>query len=236
MTYLYRMALFCAFGLPLGLGGCAGVAVVGGMAAAGGVGYEAAQERGVSGAVDDIKVKTDIEAAFLQANPNLQLPVTVTVYDGRVLLTGHVPSPEMKEQARDLAKRQPGVRVVYNEIAVERGHTGMADAEDAWITARLRSELILDRDVRSGNFNIDTTDHSVYLIGSARSQAEIDRATQIARYIPGVKRVVSYMDIRSGVPVAAQTAPSSIGVGADTSTAAPPSAAPQSAPIERQKL
>lgn len=230
MTCLHRIALLCATALPLALGGCA-VAVVGGMAAAGGVGYEAAQERGVTGAVDDIKVKTEIESAFLQQNPALPLPVTVTVYDGRVLLTGRVPTPEMKAQARQIASQRKGVRTVYDEIEVGPAGTGMDAAQDAFITARVRSELILDADVRSANFNIDTTDHSVYLIGSARSQAEIERATQIARYVPGVKRVVSYMDIRSGVPVAAQTAPSSIGVGADA-----PSAASPSAPIERQKL
>lgn len=229
MRYLHRFALLGALALPFGLGGCA-IGVIGGMAAAGGVGYEAAQERGVSGSVEDIRMKTEIEAAFLQADPALPLPVTVTVYDGRVLLTGIVGTREMKEKARQLAGRSRGVRAVYDEIEVG-AMTGMAQAEDAMITARLRSEMILDADIRSGNFNIDTTDHSVYLIGSARSQTEIDRATQLARYVPGVKRVVSYMDVRSGMPVAAQTAPSSVGVGS-----AAPSAAPQGGPIERQKL
>src|SRR5438477_13046788 len=88
---LPRIALLCAVALPLGLGGCAGVVVVGGLAAAGGVGYEAAQERGVVGSVQDIATKTDIESAYVHVNPALQLPVTVTVYDGRVLLTGRVP-------------------------------------------------------------------------------------------------------------------------------------------------
>jgi osmotically-inducible protein OsmY len=233
MMYLHRMALLCALALPFALGGCA-VAVVGGMAAAGGVGYEAAQERGVVGSVDDIRLKTEIEAAFLQASPALPLPVTVTVYDGRVLLTGTVGSRELKAQARQIASQRRGVRAVYDELEVGVPD-GMAQAEDAIITARLRSEMILDADIRSANFNIDTTDHSVYLIGSARSQTEIDRATQLARYIPGVKRVVSYMDIRSGVPLAAQTAPSSIGVGSDRPTDWP-GAAPRGAPIERQKL
>ena len=232
MTKLSRVVLLCALALPSGLGGCVGVAVVGGMAAAGGVGYQAAQERGVAGSVEDIRLKTDIEEAFLQANPALPLPVTVTVYDGRVLLTGRLASRELKAQARQVASQRRGVRAVYDEIEV--GPTnGMDQAEDALITARLRSGMILDADIRSGNFNIDTTNHSVYLIGTARSQTEIDRATQLARYIPGVTRVVSYMDIRLGVPVAAQTAPSSVGVGAGADM---PSAAPRGAPIERQKL
>ena len=234
MNYLHRIALLGATALPLALGGCA-VAVVGGMAAAGGVGYEATQERGIGGSVQDIALKTEIETALLQANSALTMPVTVTVSDGRVLLTGRVPAPELKAQAGRVVSQRRGVRAVYDEIEVSAATRGMASAEDAVITARLRSQLILDPDIRSANFTIDTSDNTVYLIGQARSQAEIERATQIARYIPGVRRVVSYMDIRSGVPVAAQTAPTSIGTGADR-LGAPPSGAAPSAPIQREKL
>ena len=229
MNSIHRIALLCACALPLGLGGCA-VAVVGGMAAAGGVGYEAAQERGLVGDFHDVETKTAIQSALLQANPALPTAVTVTAYDHRVLLTGRVPSREVKEQVRQIASRQAGVRAVYDEIAVGPPPSGMDEAQDALLTARVRSDLILDPDIRSGNFNIDTADGSVFLIGTARSQAEIERAAQIARYIPGVKRVVSYMDVRTGVPVADQTAPSSVGTGGYTPNAA------ASAPIVRQKL
>jgi hypothetical protein len=93
----------------------------------------------------------------------------------------------------------------------------------------VRSELVLDPDIRSGNYTIDTAGRSVYLIGSARSQAELDRATQIARYVPGVKRVVSYVEIRSGAPVAARPGPP------PASASSGPTSAPR-APVEVQKL
>jgi osmotically-inducible protein OsmY len=63
---------------------------------------------------------------------------------------------------------------------------------------------MLDADIRSGNYTIETENGSVFLIGSARSQAELDRATRIARYIPGVQRVVSYVELRPGTSVAEQ--------------------------------
>jgi hypothetical protein len=98
----------------------------------------------------------------------------------------------------------------------------------------LRSEMLLDPDMRSGNYTIDTSNGSVYLIGSARNQAELELATRIARYIPGVKRVVSYVELR-GAPIAERSpgpaqAPVSSGSG---NTLGP---APRSAPIEVQKL
>ena len=73
----------------------------------------------------------------------------------------------------------------------------------------------------------------VYLIGSARSQAELDRVTETARNVPYVKRVVSYVEIRPGQPVAAQpmSAPQpSRAQLPDAPTPAPPTA------VEVQKL
>ena len=68
--------------------------------------------------------------------------------------------------------------------------------------------MVLDSKVRSVNFDIDTANGSVYLMGSAHTQDELDRATRIARYVPGVKRVVSYVEVESGAPVAAAPAAS----------------------------
>ena len=103
-----------------------------------------------------------------------------------------------------LASRIAGVRALYDEIEVGLPRDTWNATKDAWITARLRSEFMLDADIRSGNYTIETENGSVFLIGSARSQAELDRATRIARYIPGVQRVVSYVELRPGTPVAEQ--------------------------------
>jgi osmotically-inducible protein OsmY len=227
------LGLGLVMALPLALGGCAGVLVVGGLAGAAGGGYAAAQERGVDGVFNDWQVQNDIQKGFMKAQPGLEEAITTTVYQGRVLLTGRVAAPEMKMTAEQVASRSPGVRALYDEIEVMPPETTWDSTKDAWITARLRSELMLDADIRSGNYTIDTTNGSVYLIGSARSPAELERATRIARYLPGVKRVVSYVELRSGAPVAAQPAmpgPAPAAGGPGT-----PSAAPQ-APIEVQKL
>ncbi len=225
------LALACVTALPLALGGCVGALVVGGLGAAAGGGYVAGQERGVNGAVDDFAVKSDVERGLMKAELLTQGSITATAYGGRVLLTGHVPSQQIKAIAEQVAGRTHDVRAVYNEIEVTPAQGVWNNANDAWITARVRSELVLDADVRSVNYTIDTTNGSVYLIGSARSQGELDRATQIARYVPGVSRVVSYVELRGGSPVAAMPAPPPGGSPGPNR----PSAAPRS-PIEVQKL
>jgi len=217
--------------LPMMLGGCP-LAIVGGLGAAGGAGYAANDERGVHGSSDDFAIKSNIQKAWAQANPLLET-LNINVYEGRVLLTGAAPTPESKAQAAEIAGRVPGVRAVYNEIEMTPPETAWADAQDTWIGSRLRTELAFNRDIRSGNYTIETVNGSVYLIGSARSQAELDTATNIARNITDVKRVVSYVEVRPGMPVAQQQPLSS--PPASAQGAAPPAAAPTT-PVEAEKL
>jgi osmotically-inducible protein OsmY len=218
--------------LPVVLGGCP-AAIVGGLAAAGGAGYAANQERGVGGGVDDFSIKTNIQSAWMQANPLMQTNLNITVYEGRTLLTGTAPNPEFKAQAKDIASRVPGVRAVYDEIEVGPPEGAWQGTKDAWITSRLRTELVFNGSIRSVNYTIETVNKSVYLIGSARSQAELDAATTMARNTPDVKRVVSYVEIRPGVPVAAQGAAPPPPSSAQASGA--PAAAPATA-VEVEKL
>jgi osmotically-inducible protein OsmY len=225
------LTLACVTALPIALSGCVGALVVGGLGAAAGGGYAAGQERGVNGTFGDFGVKTDVERGLMKAELLTKGDITTTVYDGRVLLTGHVPSQDIKAAAEQVAGKTHDVRAVYDEIEVASTGGVWNDANDAWITAQLRSQLVLEPDLRSVNYTIDTSNGSVYLIGSARSQTELDRATQVARYVPGVRRVVSYVEIRGGSPVAAMPA------APPMANPAPgrPSAAPRT-PIEVQKL
>jgi hypothetical protein len=133
----------------------------------------------------------------------------------------------------------PGVRAIYDELEIASAENVWNDTKDAWITAQVRSKMVGDAGIRSVNYTIDTENGSVFLIGSARSQEELDRTTKIARYVPGVRRVVSYVELRTGAPVAAMP-PRAYGP-APLMSAPPMSASPTqySAPqaaIEVQKL
>jgi osmotically-inducible protein OsmY len=229
------VALAAVLGMPLALGGCIGAVVVGGIAAATGGGYTAAQERGPEGLASDFAITTNIRQSLSKTDPKLDAAVTVTVYDGRVLLTGQVPTPEMKMTATQLARGQPSVRAVYDEIEVTRNDTFFDDAKDTWIGTQVRSDIVFDPDIRGTNYMIETENGSVYLIGMARTPQELQQVTDIARRVRGVKRVVSYVEMRPGAPAVASIPTAS----------SPPPLAPQSgaaglaaprAPIEVEKL
>jgi osmotically-inducible protein OsmY len=215
------LCIVAIVGLPLTLDGCAGALLVGALAGAAGGGYAATQERGVNGAVSDLDIETNVESGFSAVGPGLNEGITTTVYQGRVLLAGTVPTPQMKARAMEVASHVAGVKALYDNVEVAPARASWGATKDAWITARIRSELMLDPDIRSGNYTIDTQKGSVYLIGSARSQAELERATRIARYISGVKRVVTYVELRPGASVAEQPLPSPARAGSSAPIQSP---------------
>lgn len=178
--------------IPL-LAGCAPVLLGGGAA----VGVAVAQERTVGNAIDDAVIEARVKDAMLQKSGTLFLKVGTEVLEGRVLLTGVVQNPEDRVDAVRLAWSAPGVREVLNEIQVaERGGIASVFA-DARITSTLRVQLVGDRDVRDLNYSIDTVNGTIYLMGIAQNQTELDRVIGYARNISGVKQVVSHVVLRN---------------------------------------
>ena len=113
----------------------------------------------------------------------MQRDFNITVYQGRVLLTGASPTPKLKAQAEQIASQVPGVRAVYDEIEVAPSETAWQSAKDTWITAQVRSNLVFDADVRSVNYTIDDRRRLGLSDRLGACQAELDRATDAARYV-----------------------------------------------------
>jgi len=66
---------------------------------------------------------------------------------------------------------------------------------DGALTAKIKSKMALDDSVRARTIDVSTTDHVVTVSGNVRSQAEHDRAVQLARETNGVTRVVDRLTI-----------------------------------------
>jgi osmotically-inducible protein OsmY len=189
------------------LSGCIAAVAAGGVAG----GYSLTQERGFEDTVRDDALKAAISHEFEVYNPEMAENLDLVVYEGRVLVTGRIPNPTWRDEAIKRVWATKGVKEVYNEIEIGPFSSSRADMDDAWISTQLRNDLVWDADIRSVNYIVTTSDHVVYVMGSARSQAELDRVTGYARVIPGVKRVVSYAQIRTGVPSAPASASSGPG-------------------------
>lgn len=180
------------------LSGC----VVAGLAAGAGaaVGVNAAKEGGLSAAVTDESIRIKISEAWFQRDVNMFRKLNLTVNQGRVLVTGVVQKPEDRVEAIRMAWQPKGVKQVINEVRVGDASGFGSYAQDTWISGQLRTSLTFDKYVQSINYSIETVQGTVYLMGVAQSQRELDRAISIAKRIKGVKEVISYVKL-VGEPV-----------------------------------
>ena len=171
------------------LSGCAEVL----LGAAATAGLTVAEERSVGTAVDDLTIRGELNHIFFQENIDLYQDVSFSVIEGRVLLKGSVPTPEDRVRALQLAWQAGGVREVINEIQVT-DDSGLLDfALDTLISTQLKAKLLLDGDVLSINYSVETVNGTVYIMGIAQNEAELERVMEYARDIGGVKRLVSHV-------------------------------------------
>lgn len=194
MTKL-RSALAASAALAMAglLSGCAG-AVIGAGATAG---VAAAEERGLDGAVDDTKIRAEINHYWFQHDVEMYRKVGLTISEGRVLLTGVVPTDAARADAVRLAWQAAGVREVLNEIAVRPAGTDLIDdGRDVVISQTLKTRLLFDREIKNINYTVDVVDGVVYLMGIAQSEGELERVIAHARDISNVKRVVSHVRLK----------------------------------------
>ncbi len=175
---------------------CIPVAIVGG---AGLIGYGAAQERGLGGGLSDASIEAQLNALFLASKyKELFTNVSVDSVEGRVLLTGNVPTREARVQAENLTWSLGGVKEVINQIKVTNNFQFKAKdaAKDSWITTQIESRLVFSKNVASINYSIETIDGVVYLMGIARNKEELETVARVSSQVPGVKKVVSYVRLK----------------------------------------
>jgi osmotically-inducible protein OsmY len=164
--------------------------VVGGVA----VGALVAVDRRSSG------VQLDDEGIELRAASRLRdvidsrSHINITSYNRQVLLTGEAPTQQAKQAIEQVVSGVENVRGIVNEIAVMPATTLTQRSADALITGKVRASIVDDRELYVGAYKVVTERGVVYLMGRV-TQREADRATQVARSISGVARVVRIFDI-----------------------------------------
>ncbi|MGH1376188.1 MAG: BON domain-containing protein [Alphaproteobacteria bacterium] len=190
------------------LSSCTAVSIATGVGVA--AGSAAVQEGGVSRALSDARIQTEINDLWFRHNVAMFTKLDLTVNQGRVLITGVVQDPQHRVEAVRMAWQPEGVLQVINEIKVADSEGLIGYARDAWISTRLRSSLILDGDVESINYSIDTVQGTVYLMGFAQNQHELNHVIEVTRTIENVRQVVSYVKLVGAPDVVTPQRPESV--------------------------
>lgn len=177
----------------LALGACTAGGAAVGAAATGGL--AASSEKGFATAVDDAGIRAGLNDRFFKKDLALFGDVNFSIEEGRVLLTGTVPTPGDEVEAVRLAWQPEGVREVINELRVSDDSSLVDQARDRWIATQLKADLVLDREISAVNYSIEVVNGTVYLLGVARSRSELGRVERYAKQLRYVRGLVSHVRV-----------------------------------------
>ena len=141
--------------------------------------------------IDDSIMQKSLTKRILLKDKKYLLSVSSKVLDGRIFLTGKVENPEEKLQLTKLAWETKGTRSVRNDIKIKEEFNFKQSAKDILITSQLRTALILNKNIKATNYQIDTYKEKIYLYGIALTIEEKDMVISEAKEITDVKDVIA---------------------------------------------
>lgn len=187
--FLRLTAVSC---LILDLTGCAAAVVSGAVA-----GTAMLHDRRTPGTiVDDQSLELKAQQSIRKMNLGSEAHVSAISYNNNILLVGQVPSSTTKNNIESTIRDIEKVRRIYNEITIEKA-TGMnRRTQDAWITTRIKSNLVFNDALDGTRIKVYTEDGIVYLMGLVNSEEE-EHAVDVARHVEGVEKVIKLFESAS---------------------------------------
>ncbi len=155
---------------------------------------------GVSIALDPRTLGTQIDDSIMQKNLQARLALmekkyllklSVKVLDGRIFLGGKVDGAEEKLKITKMAWETKGTRSVKNNITIKQDFSFKNFALDVLVSSQLRTALILNKNIKAANFNIDTINQKTYVFGIAHTEDEKKEIIQEAKQIVDLKELVT---------------------------------------------
>jgi osmotically-inducible protein OsmY len=181
-----KFIIIILFGLVLS--GCVGVASKGLF----GTGVSVALDpRTVGTQIDDSIMQKNLATRILVKDKKYLLLVKSKVLDGKIFLTGKVDKPEEKLLLTKLAWETKGARSVRNDIKIKEEFNFKRSAKDILITSQLRTALILNKNIKATNYQIDTYKKKIYVYGIALTSEEKNLVISEAKEILDVKDVIA---------------------------------------------
>ena len=141
--------------------------------------------------IDDSIMQKSLSARILAKDKKYFLSVKSKVLDGRIFITGKVDSPEEKLQITKIAWETKGTRSVRNDLKIKKEFNFKQSAKDLLITTQFRTALIVNKNIKATNYQIDTYRKIIYVYGIALNSEEKDLVISEAKEILDVENVIA---------------------------------------------
>ncbi len=208
------MKIFYRYFAPIGLlaaaltvNGCATTVISEGA-------KSAFQDRKTEDQVVDLKIKTGILGRLTDRDKNLLLDVNVDVWEQRLMLTGVLDSAAERSAVVALARKDKRIKVFHDQIQIvsadekaqrraqaktkdDSQKSGVGQSvNDFWIETKIKLKLLTTGGITSVNYLWRSVRNKIYLIGRARTAAELKRVLELIRWTDGVKSVKHFVVIK----------------------------------------
>ena len=140
--------------------------------------------------IDDTIMQKSLVTRLTLTEKKYFLYVQVEILDGRIFLTGKVDEPEEKIKITKMSWETKGVRSVKNAIEIRGQSNFKSTGKDILITTQLRTALLFNRSVKSGNYTLETINKTIYIFGIAMDDEEKREVIGEANKIYDVKEVI----------------------------------------------
>ena len=154
-------------------------------------------DRSIGEFVDDVLIKTILKNSYFDQSDEIFFNVDVEVSQGRVLLTGTVDNIDLRIEATRIAWGIKGVQTVINEIQISQSDSIFNFADDLVISTKVLAKLMLDEEINSLNYNIESVNKIVYIIGISNSSEEKQKVIDLSKEVFGVEEVIDYITIKA---------------------------------------
>jgi osmotically-inducible protein OsmY len=121
--------------------------------------------------------------------------ISVVSFNHHVLLMGQVQTAELRTKVYDMMRRIPKVRKIYNQLVISGVTTDLARTDDAWITTKVKTAMLMEPGLHSLQLKVVTENGVVYLMGIL-TRVQADSAVDVVRRVRGVKKVVKVFEYR----------------------------------------
>jgi osmotically-inducible protein OsmY len=145
--------------------------------------------------IDDSLIETKAAVNIAKASPDLDQNshIVVTSYNGIVLLAGQTPRADLKALAEKEASGVQRVKKVNNELQVMAPSSLLARNNDAWLTTKIKSQMLTDSAIPGSRIKVVTENGIVFLLGLV-TQQEANRATNLVQSVSGVQKIVKLFE------------------------------------------
>ena len=171
--------------LTLSLSGCAGIFIAGAATTANIV----TDTRTTKEIWNDNNIEFEVAAITNKQPYRGSVRVTASSYRGSVVLMGQATTDAERRSFENQAKDVPGIETIHNQIRVKEPLSVSAISKDSWITTKVKSALLANSELNGIKVKVITEDSEVFLLGLV-SREHADIATEVARNISGVKKVI----------------------------------------------